>query len=299
MKPIPKKRIYISSPLKLSAGQLTIKEELVAELVKRSFEPQEFLRFGSAAQQSWTFKNVANLMAGSQGALILGFARSKWEVKTGTYLMPSEYSHFEGALALNQNIPTMIVAEHGVINRGIVSTTGGEPIWYVDVSSILPVMTDAKFACAFESWVSEIEQRPRVFLGYCGLAQNTANAIRLFIEGELGIKVFSYAADFVGGESILDELERAARECTCGIFLFTKDDPLESSIPSEAAPRDNVVFEAGYFIRAKSKRRTLVVREEGAKMPADIGGNIYVSLKDREDISTIHLKLEKFLAANL
>jgi predicted nucleotide-binding protein len=45
-------------------------------------------------------------------------------------------------------------------------------------------------------------------------------------------------------------------------------------------PRDNVLLEAGYFASAKGKERVLIVREEGAKMPADFGGDIYVSLKD-------------------
>jgi predicted nucleotide-binding protein len=41
---------------------------------------------------------------------------------------------------------------------------------------------------------------------------------------------------------------------------------------NRAVPRDNVLFEAGYFIQAKGKDRVLIVREAGAKMPADLGG---------------------------
>lgn len=59
-----------------------------------------------------------------------------------------------------------------------------------------------------------------------------------------------------------------------GIFLFTKDNPLVGIDENQASPRDNVVFEAGYFMHAKGKERTLIIREEGTKMPADLGGNI-------------------------
>ena len=62
-------------------------------------------------------------------------------------------------------------------------------------------------------------------------------------------------------------------------------------------PRDNVVFEAGYFIHAKGKDRVLVVREEGAKMPADLGGDIYASLPDRNHIGPILESLRRFVAA--
>ncbi|WP_447603718.1 TIR domain-containing protein [Nitrospira sp. Nam80] len=35
-----------------------------------------------------------------------------------------------------------------------------------------------------------------------------------------------------------------------------------------------VVFEAGYFASAKGKKRVLIIRQSGTKMPADLGGDI-------------------------
>ncbi len=49
----------------------------------------------------------------------------------------------------------------------------------------------------------------------------------------------------------------------------------------------------------KGKEQVLVIREEGAKMPADIGGNSYIPLKDRNDISGIHTQLRRFLENRL
>ena len=51
----------------------------------------------------------------------------------------------------------------------------------------------------------------------------------------------------------------------------------------------------GLFMQAKGRERVLVVREQGAKMPADIGGSIYVSLANRADISPFHSKLMDFI----
>jgi predicted nucleotide-binding protein len=59
-------------------------------------------------------------------------------------------------------------------------------------------------------------------------------------------------------------------------------DELKKGGTFQAAPRDNVVLEAGYFIRAKGKDRVLIVREAGAKLPADIGGTIYASLLNQQ-----------------
>ncbi|MFY0529643.1 TIR domain-containing protein [Archangium gephyra] len=58
---------------------------------------------------------------------------------------------------------------------------------------------------------------------------------------------------------------------------------------------DNAIFEAGFFMHAKGPRRTLTIREKGATMPPDLGGAIYVELKDCNDISTIQDLLLSFV----
>lgn len=298
---IPKRRVFISAPLDehLNREQLRIKHHFLEKIRERDFEPQEFLRHGVFAEKSWTFQNAIDLVAECQGMLVLGLARSRWRVESGVYLCPSEYNHFEGALGLAQGIPVMIVAEHGVINRGIVSTAGGEPIRYVDVQKPGLPLDDSVFRGAFDRWIAKIETRPRVFFGYCGSARSAAVEIQRYIERDLKVPVVDYAMDFLAGGTILEQIERAARECTCGIFLFTKDDPLVSTMEDKAAPRDNVVFEAGYFMRAKGRRRTLIIRETGAKMPADVGGIIYIALENRDNVSAVHRALQKFLSDNL
>jgi hypothetical protein len=45
----------------------------------------------------------------------------------------------------------------------------------------------------------------------------------------------------------------------------------------------------------KGRDRVLIVREKDAKMPADVGGGIYLSLKDRSDITPIQTKLLDFV----
>jgi predicted nucleotide-binding protein len=80
--------------------------------------------------------------------------------------------------------------------------------------------------------------------------------------------------------------------------LFTKDDDRdlpEGSVEDRSAPRDNVVFEASYFSGIKGKRNVLIVRETGSKMPADLGGDIYASLPNKDNISPIEGAIESFL----
>lgn len=101
----------------------------------------------------------------------------------------------------------------------------------------------------------------------------------------------------------------AGRLCSGGIFLFTRDDAYMEPASQHtqrwlfkwpqrtevAIPRDNVVFEAGFFIGSKGKRRVLVVREDGAKMPADLGGDVYAALADRHNIDPIKGLIKRFI----
>lgn len=157
---------------------------------------------------------------------------------------------------------------------------------------------DPVFMQDLDRLASEAKARHRVFLGYCSGARATANAIQLFIEKKLGVGVLNYALDFRAGPTILEQVSGAAETCSCTLLLFTKDDELGADGDS-MAPRDNVVFEAGHFLRAKGKNRVAIIREDGAKMPADLGGCVYIPLKDRTDTSTIETGVSDFLSAAL
>jgi predicted nucleotide-binding protein len=89
----------------------------------------------------------------------------------------------------------------------------------------------------------------------------------------------------------------------CGVFLFTKDDEAGDAATGtasfEAIPRDNVLLEAGYFTRSHGKKRVAIVREEGAKMPSDLGGIIYLSFEKREELRTTNEDIRKFVVSAL
>lgn len=232
--------------------------------------------------------------------MILAFVRVEFDLQGGARLsIPSEYNHYEGALAIANDLPMLVVAEEGIPNRGIVWQGGGLLINSLPSGSDASWVENPKFKKQFQLWVDKVRSKPRVFLGYCSKAKSPADALTLYLEHTLGVSVRNYALDFIAGGTILDEIEKSARICTCGIFLFTNDDPLEGTNPLQAVPRDNVVFEAGFFMHAKGRERTLIIREEGAKMPADVGESVYLPLKDRNDISTLHLQLSKFLEDRL
>jgi predicted nucleotide-binding protein len=157
--------------------------------------------------------------------------------------------------------------------------------------------TDA-FQVPFKYWREQLELRRDVFLGYCSSSAAVAQNIKEFLTHGLGLSVLDWAKDFDPATSILHQIEEASRRCGAGIFLFTKDDALsDGGVKDRAVPRDNVVFEAGFFIALKGKAKVLIVREAGAKMPADLGGDIYASLANKKLIEPIKPVLQKFMDA--
>jgi predicted nucleotide-binding protein len=90
--------------------------------------------------------------------------------------------------------------------------------------------------------------------------------IYIFLINALNASVHDWAMDldFHSGRTIFEEIERAERLYTYGIFLFTADDPLEAPGTNRAAPGENIVFETGYFVNDRRKERTLIIREDGA-----------------------------------
>jgi predicted nucleotide-binding protein len=142
---------------------------------------------------------------------------------------------------------------------------------------------------------------PVRFLGYSTQATNVGTRIYRYIkERDVGVYDWQDPPEQTG--SILEVIETAERLTNAGIFLFMSDDTLVESHPSPAGgerhrhiPRDNVVYEAGYFAGKKGRNRTFIILEKGAKLPSDLNGIKYHEITNREDISPIVVELNKFI----
>lgn len=212
-------------------------------------------------------------------------------------VLATQYNHVEGAIALSKKLPTCLIRENGIERSGIFNS--GIKTFAIPDGHGLGWLEEMEFEDYFNSWNDDIMMRRDVFLGYCSKASSSAIEIRDFIEGQ-GFTVWDWSRNFgAAGKTIFEEIERASTLCRCAVFLFTKDDELEKSITAKATttavPRDNVLVEAGYFMRNVGKERVAIIRESEAKMPADFGGIIYLSMDDRTELSGVKTSLERFL----
>jgi hypothetical protein len=300
-----KRRVFISGPRDphLDPRHIELKRAVVNEIEKYGYEAQVFGSMDGGkglAQKSWSPDEADRVMRRCVGAAILGFPI--WHFQSGdkTVSLVTEYCHYEGALARAYQIPILAVLEEGVEARGFFLPYGGDPSIQVPAQADHTWVTGPDFGAFMESWIDKLKQRRDIFLGYCSGSKRTAQSIKRYLVDTLQASVLDWYTDFAPADSILDDIQEAESRCSAGIFLFTQDDTSEDEDGVQlAVPRDNVVFEAGYFISAKGKDRVLIVRENGSKLPADLGGDIYAVLDDRGVTSEIKNSIKRFVDQRL
>lgn len=78
------------------------------------------------------------------------------------------------------------------------------------------------------------------------------------------------------GQTIIEKFEKNA-DAGAAIALFTNDDLGRSIMAETEQPRarQNVVFEAGYFMGKLGRNRVVVIAEKGIEIPSDLQGIVY------------------------
>jgi len=248
-----------------------------------------------------------NKIRRSHGVVVWACAQWKAErlfrAQDRTLVLPTEFSHIAAVMAVAARRPLLVLREKTVAERG--AFRGGYVRHVVKVPSSLRSdwLDDPEFNAEFDRWTGEVQCFRHVFLGYSSKAKPVADKIHKFLSQNLKLRVFDWH-DFSKGETIWDSIERAERYTSCGIFLFMADDEFAVSRKNndrqtggkkEYAPRDNVVYEAGFFAGAKGRREALVIREKGAKMPSDLGGILYLNLTNKSDVASLETPLREYL----
>ena len=299
------RRIYFSTPHddNVADHHRALHRALAKRLVSCGYIVEQFARPtgtpGLAAHQSWTRQNCDMVARRCVGGVFIGTPRWHLTSDTGEPMsFASEYSHYEAGVIETLGLPTLVLREDSVYPRVVFSDSFGGYIVRVPVDAGPEWLDgDSHFNEIFDSFCAQVSQRCDVFLGYCSTAGDLADAVKQQL-AEMGAAVLDWKTDFAPAGTIYDQIVEASRRCSGGVFLFTKDDPIKGQ-KDRAAPRDNVVFEAGYFAAAKGKERVLIVRETGSKLPADLGGDIYAPLDDRADLKPIHNTLRLFVERRL
>ena len=143
--------------------------------------------------------------------------------------------------------------------------------------------------------------KPRIFLGSSGKQAKLLQALTRGLEAVAHVE--PWTTSFNPGTTTLERLLELTREVDFAAFVFAQDDwtsntppASESSAPGQAAPRDNVVFEAGLFGGVLGMRRTFILHANGAKLPSDLLGLTcvrYAEATAASDLKVVNQKVRK------
>ena len=293
------RRVFLSMTYDdhLNERQNSVKWGIVRKIVDAGYEPHVFFpavpaEFNAKVRRTipWTPEAVNAAVAGANGAVMIGYPRWRYDDQTHA----SEFTHYEAGVAETIGLPMLMLPEEGVPWRGAFSSYANQ-ICQIPADADTAWLDGEYFNQCFDHWREQLKSRYDLFLGYSSQATGTAKNLKRVLESK-GATVLDWQE--FGPGTIMEQIGRAAACCTGGVFLFTADDALEGDT-GRAAPRDNVVFEAGYFVQAKGYERVLIVLESGgereAKMPADLGGAIYAPLRDLADIEALDKQLDRFI----
>jgi hypothetical protein len=146
--------------------------------------------------------------------------------------------------------------------------------------------------------------KPRIFLGSSGKQQKLLQALSRGLEDVA--QVNPWTTSFNPGTTTLERLVEIAHEVDFAAFAFARDDWTTagaSAAPAaesgQAAPRDNVVFEAGLFGGVLGMRRTFILHANGAKLPSDLLGltSIRYGETTAAELKVVCQKLRKAIEA--
>lgn len=128
------------------------------------------------------------------------------------------------------------------------------------------------------------ERRPRIFIGSSTEGLAVAEAIQLGLDDVAECTVWNQSA-FEPGKTVIESLVDIAREFDFAILIWTADDSVTKRGATAAAPRDNMIFEAGLFTGTLGRARTFLVycREEPVAFPSDLAGVTAVAYSRRGD----------------
>lgn len=198
------RRIYISVPgdSRLSQAQIALKWALIDAIAAAGYVPEIFYserpRAGSLTYgRNWSFAECSAVMRRCVGAVIIGLPRHEFATDDGPIRLPTEYAHIEGSLAVEQELPTLLLAEAGISDRGMFFPGGTHLITSFPLGADAGWAVASKFMHALDAFLTKVRDRRDVFLGYCSTSTGTALNLKRYIEKEIGASVLDWQSDFV------------------------------------------------------------------------------------------------------
>ena len=238
----------------------------------------------------------------SQGVIVLALpqwrAQRLYRDEDRPVIVPTEFCHIAAAMAVAASRPLLVLRSKDVALRGALKEGYAHPVIAVPKKADAGWLKTTEFENAFTEFLGKVRAHRHVFLGYSSKAKPMADAVSRFLSGTIGLSVLDWH-DTPSSAIIMQNISEAERLTMYGVFLFTKDDKQAGHDGPSSVPRDNVIYEAGFFVGAKGPQSVLILRECGARLPTDLSGFVYLEVQKRSDIAPIERKMAEYFESRL
>jgi len=156
----------------------------------------------------------------------------------------------------------------------------------------LPLIDEAQPQLAADTTPREESTAGREVFIVHGQRQDLKQAVARFIQQGTGREAVILHEQPSAGQTVIEKFERHASDAGFAVVLLTADDqggPLHGELQPRG--RQNVIFEAGFFIGALGRSRVAILFEEGIGLPSDLNGVIWIPV-DHADAWKFHLAKE-------
>lgn len=122
--------------------------------------------------------------------------------------------------------------------------------------------------------INRANQKPVVFIICSAEALPVARALRVGLSHTADVDIWSDEQIFAAGSYPLEALETRVAQSDFGLAIAQPDDLVSSRNKQAAVPRDNVIFELGFFMSRLGRHRTLLLVpvDDQVKLPSDFKG---------------------------
>jgi predicted nucleotide-binding protein len=250
----------------LKAQRIVQGDDEVAQAIADAGELVEFAAGQNLIEEGATDRDMYFLLAGTTQVIVKGVRLYPRERNVTVGEMSAINPEISRAATIQADTPTVACK---LSHEALETIAQKQPrIWRliaVELSSRLEQRN---------RFINRPNAKPKVFIISSSEAHDIAECIRAGLERESADVVLWSDEIFQAGSYPLEALEGQVNEADFGIGIAHPDDVVHSRGHSAAAPRDNVIFELGYFMSRLGRPRTLLLLPhcDDMKMPSDFKG---------------------------
>ncbi len=246
--------------------QRIVSDREIAAALARKGELVEFAPGKTIIEQGGADREIYFLLAGKAQIIVNQVRLYPREKGVTVGEMSAINPHISRAATIEAIEPTIAWK---VCHTHLAEVGREHPLIWREIAQVLAERLEQR-----NQFVNRVNTRPRIFVICSAEALPIGRAIRVGLEHDAEVVIWSDDKIFAPGSYPIEALEEQVGLADFGIALAEPDDLVLSRDRLSTTPRDNVIFELGFFMSRLGRHRTLLLvpQSEDVRLPSDFKG---------------------------